>query len=94
MTAPPKKPNHSITVYSKPGCVQCHAVMRALAKAGVTHKIVDVTQDAEGLAAIKAMGYTQAPIILWVDANGFEHHRYGFVPDFIKRAVADLQVAA
>lgn len=92
MTSSQNKPRHSITVYSKPGCVQCDAVKRNLTKSGVSHTVVDVTQDAEGLAEVKALGYTQAPVTLWVDGNGVEHHCYGFVPDFLKKAIADLQV--
>jgi len=41
-----------ITVYTKPNCVQCTATKRALSKAGVTYREVDLTVDANALAHI------------------------------------------
>jgi hypothetical protein len=38
----------TITVYSKPSCVQCNATYRALHKAGVRYEVVDITEDADG----------------------------------------------
>ena len=51
----------SVTVYTKPSCVQCNATKRALAKAGLAYREVDLTQDAEALETVKAMGYQSAP---------------------------------
>ena len=53
----------SITVYSKPSCVQCDATYRALNKQGLEYDVVDITTDAEALESIKALGYQQAPEI-------------------------------
>lgn len=69
----------TVTVYSKPLCVQCDATKRALIKAGIAYAVVDVTEDAEALAKIKALGYAQAPVV--VTAEG---HWSGFRPDRIK----------
>ena len=33
----------SVTVYTKPACVQCNATYRALDKRGIEYQIVDVT---------------------------------------------------
>ena len=52
----------SVTVYTKPSCVQCNATKRALAKAGLAYREVDLTQDAEALETVKAMGYQSAPV--------------------------------
>lgn len=38
-----------ITVYTKPGCVQCNATFRALDKAGLSYQVVDVSSDAAAL---------------------------------------------
>ncbi|CAM3284021.1 hypothetical protein WIMU106979_24600 [Williamsia muralis] len=35
----------AITVYTKPACVQCNAIYRALDKAGVAYEVVDITAD-------------------------------------------------
>lgn len=69
----------TVTVYSKPLCVQCDATKRALTKAGIAYTAVDVTEDAEALAKIKALGYAQAPVVV-TD----EDHWSGFRPDRIK----------
>ncbi|GAB4097783.1 glutaredoxin-like protein NrdH [Brachybacterium horti] len=69
----------TVTVYSKPLCVQCDATKRALTKAGIAYIVVDVTEDAVALAKIKALGYMQAPVVI---AN--EDHWSGFRPDRIK----------
>lgn len=69
----------AVTVYSKPLCVQCDATKRALTKAGIDYDVVDVTEDADGLAKIKALGYVQAPVVI-TD----EGHWSGFRPDRIK----------
>ncbi len=80
----------SITVYTKPSCVQCNATKRALAKAGLEYAEVDLEQDAEAMASVKALGYQQAPVIM---ANG--DHWAGFRPDKIKAlAAAAAQVDA
>ncbi|WP_418606624.1 glutaredoxin domain-containing protein [Georgenia sp. SUBG003] len=53
----------SITVYSKPSCVQCDATYRALNKQGLEYEVVDITADAEALESVKALGYQQAPVV-------------------------------
>ena len=69
----------SITVYTKPACVQCNATYRALDKAGVEYSIVDITEDAEARDFVMALGYLQAPVVVAGDA-----HWSGFRPDRIK----------
>lgn len=69
----------AITVYSKPLCVQCDATKRALTKAGLAYSVVDVTEDADALAKVKALGYMQAPVVITED-----DHWAGFRPDKIK----------
>lgn len=69
----------AITVYSKPMCVQCDATKRAMNKAGLAYDVVDVTEDAEALTRVKALGYAQAPVVV-TDAD----HWSGFRPDKIK----------
>lgn len=53
----------SITVYGKPRCVQCDATKRALNKRGIPYTYVDVTENPDALAHIKALGYTSAPVV-------------------------------
>ncbi|GMA25232.1 glutaredoxin-like protein NrdH [Luteimicrobium album] len=68
----------SITVYSKPACVQCEATKRALDKKGLEYDVVDVTEDPEALALVRELGYLQAPVVVADDT-----HWSGFRPDQI-----------
>ena len=73
----------SITVYTKPACVQCTATYRALDKAGISYDVVDISQDAEARDYVMALGYLQAPVVVAEDS-----HWSGFRPDRIKSLVA------
>lgn len=66
------------TVYSKPGCVQCNATFRALDKAGVDYRTIDISQDAAALEHVRALGYMQAPVV-----ENETVHWAGFRPDKI-----------
>ncbi|MGJ9371736.1 MULTISPECIES: glutaredoxin-like protein NrdH [Nesterenkonia] len=68
----------SVTVYTKPACVQCNATYRALDKNGVTYETVDITQDAEALERLRGLGYMQAPVVITES-----DHWSGFRPDKI-----------
>lgn len=78
----------SITVYTKPACVQCNATTRALDKAGLSYSLIDLMEDADALDAVKALGYQQAPVVM---ADG--DHWSGFRPDKIA-AISSGQGAA
>lgn len=56
-------PNDPIlTIYGKSGCPGCDALVRRAVRKGVPYRYVDVEQDAEALAHIKSLGYSQAPV--------------------------------
>ena len=46
----------SITVYSKPDCVQCAATYRELDKSGIDYHIVDVSEDTDAYDHVVALG--------------------------------------
>lgn len=73
----------TITVYTKPACVQCTATYRALDKAGVAYDVVDISEDSDARDYVMALGYLQAPVVVAGDA-----HWSGFRPDRIKTLVA------
>lgn len=73
----------SITVYTKPGCVQCNATFRALDKAGLSYQIIDISTDHEALEQLRGMGYMQAPVVIATDT-----HWSGFRPDQISEIAA------
>ena len=70
----------SITVYSKPACVQCTATTRALDAKGLSYDIIDLTQDEAAMEKVTALGYRQAPVVIAGD-----EHWAGFRPDMIGR---------
>jgi glutaredoxin-like protein NrdH len=73
----------TITVYSKPSCVQCNATYRAMDKAGLQYEVVDITEDADVRDYVMSLGHLQAPVVV---ADG--DHWSGYRPDQIK-ALAD-----
>lgn len=73
----------TITVFSKPSCVQCTATYRALDSKGLEYEVKDVSQDEVALAELKGLGYLQAPVV--VTDNG---HWSGFRPDKIDQLAA------
>ena len=79
----------TITVYSKPRCVQCDATYRALDKHGVSYTVVDVSVDQDALRHIIGLGYSQAPVVIVG-----EEHWSGYRPDRITAAAAMLQAVA
>lgn len=70
----------TITVYSKPMCVQCDATKRALTKQGLDYTTVDLSEDASALDYVKSLGYAQAPVVIAGD-----QHWAGYRPDLIKQ---------
>lgn len=70
----------SITVYSKPMCVQCDATKRALNKQDLVYEEVDLTEDPNALEFVKSLGYVQAPVVMVGD-----QHWAGYRPDLIKK---------
>ncbi|MEG3614220.1 MULTISPECIES: glutaredoxin-like protein NrdH [Isoptericola] len=79
----------SVTVYSKPSCVQCDATYRALDRKGVEYSVVDITEDAQALEMVRELGYLQAPVVVAGDT-----HWSGFRPDQISAVAAQQAVSA
>jgi glutaredoxin-like protein NrdH len=48
---------NTITVYTKPACVQCNAVFQALDKMGLDYRRVDITTDPEAREYVMVLGY-------------------------------------
>lgn len=80
----------NITLYSKPGCVQCTASERALKGVGAEFEPIDLTQDDQALAYVKSLGYLEAPVIVVTDDTGEPiSHWSGFQPDKIAEVWAN-----
>lgn len=72
----------TITVYSKPACVQCTATTRALERQGIPYEIVDISIDATAYELVQGLGYRQVPVVIAGDK-----HWAGFRPDMISALV-------
>ena len=68
----------SITLFTKPACMQCNATKKALDSAGLDYDLVDISVDTQARDYVMALGYLQAPV---VEANG--EHWSGFRPERI-----------
>lgn len=68
----------TITVYSKPACVQCTATTRALEARGLAYQLIDLTEDDDAMELVTSLGYRQAPVVIAGEA-----HWAGFRPDMI-----------
>ncbi|MEP1766904.1 MAG: glutaredoxin-like protein NrdH [Sulfitobacter sp.] len=70
----------TITVFSKPACVQCTATTRALDARNLSYNVIDITEDADAMAKVQSLGYRQVPVVM----SG-EDHWAGFRPDMISQ---------
>ncbi len=79
----------SITVYTKPACVQCNATYKALDKQGIEYNVVDITEVPEARDYVMALGYLQGAVVVAAD-----DHWSGFRPDRIKALAGAVAVSA
>lgn len=71
-----------LTVYSKAGCVQCTATLRALDAAGIAYRVVNLAGNPVALEHVKESGFLQAPVV-----EGAGNPWSGFRPDRIDELV-------
>jgi glutaredoxin-like protein NrdH len=76
---------NTITVYTKPACVQCNATFRALERQGMGYTAIDISEDQEAREYVLSLGYLQCPVVV---AGG--DHWSGFRPDRIKTLAAQV----
>jgi glutaredoxin-like protein NrdH len=66
----------TVTVYSKPNCVQCTATKTYLTNKGIDFNTVDITQDLDSFDLVVSKGFMSAPVV-----NAGEEWWSGFQPD-------------
>lgn len=79
-----------ITLCTALDCRPCLATMRALDRAWLEYREVDMLRDAEAMERVKALGYRQAPVV--VERAGQEAWHWNGLPhcgssDFISHKV-------
>lgn len=67
----------SVTIYTKPNCVDCNKTKNYMKSKGIEFYEVDMTKDPAALDYVKSMGFLRAPV---VDANdiwwsGYDEHK-------------------
>lgn len=81
-----------VTVYTKPACTQCNATYRTLDKKGIEYQSVDITEDADALERLKALGFGSAPVVesafgTWA---GFKPDKIEELAEFLKAGAATI----
>ncbi|MDY6054369.1 glutaredoxin domain-containing protein [Micrococcus sp.] len=74
----------TLTVYTKPRCVQCDATKRDLNRRSVRYDYVDVTLDKDALDRVTSLGYKAVPVVTVTGADGAHLQDWnGYRPDLI-----------
>ena len=74
-----------IKVYTKPNCMACNFTKNFINDNGIEAEFIDVTKDEQALAEMKALGYTNLPVV-YVDENT---HWFGLRPDELEKLVKE-----
>ena len=65
-------PDQPITeLFAQPGCMPCKAVERKLVQYSIPYIIHDISTDENARERVKALGYTQTPVIIAPDGTSF-----------------------
>jgi glutaredoxin-like protein NrdH len=72
----------TVTVYTKPACVQCDATKRALDKLGIEYNSIDATTDETVYAMLVDKGFKAMPVV-----NAGDEWWSGFNPEKINGLV-------
>lgn len=69
-----------VSVYGKPGCVQCKYTTKELDKLDVPYRYIDIEENQGAHQEVKGMGFTSLPVVV---TNSEQWA--GFSPDRIRR---------
>ena len=70
-----------IKVFTKPNCVACNFTKNFINDNKIEAEFIDVTQDEQALAEMKALGYNAMPVV-YVDE---QTHWFGFRHDELEK---------
>lgn len=74
----------SVTVYSKPGCVQCRFTVKELVAKGVPHTVIDVTKDADARKHLEDLGLRTMPVVEIQHQDGKPERWFGLKVDKLR----------
>ena len=78
----------TVTVLSKPNCVQCAATTRTLDRLGIEYDKWDVESDPEAFTLAVNLGYMAVPVVIVSTPGEPDAHWAGFRPERIEALVA------
>ena len=65
-------PDQPITeLFTQPNCQPCKQVERKLNQYGIPYVVHDISTDENARERVRALGYTQAPVIISPDGTSF-----------------------
>ena len=68
----PMNPDQPITeLFTQPGCQPCKAVERKLVQYSIPYIVHDISTDENARERVRALGYTQTPVVLAPDGTSF-----------------------
>lgn len=79
----------TVTVYTKPACVQCNATYRALDKKGIAYDVVDMSQDPAALERVRGLGFMQAPVVV-TETDSWSGSRPDKIAELAEAAAASV----
>lgn len=80
----------SITVYSKPRCVQCRAVKKFFDKKGVEYTVIDISKDDEARQYLIDNNFKAMPVVDMGNGSMLS----GFRPDALSEQLRDMEAVA
>ena len=84
----------SVTIYTKPACVQCTATKRLAGKLGLPYSSIDVEAVPEAAEMLRARGFAALPVVIVDDvapdgAVSEVESWSGFRADAVRRVAAE-----
>lgn len=73
----------NVTVYTKPGCVQCEWTKKMLDKQGTDYQVIDVSESTMAQDILRELGYTALPVVV-VNNGPRTGHWSGFKLDKLR----------
>lgn len=73
-----------VTVYTKSGCVQCHATTTLMDCLGIDYELVDISNSPGIVTFLQGEGHKSLPVV-FVDYEESTESWSGFRPDLIKQ---------
>ena len=82
----------SVTIYTKPGCIQCEYTEKFLHEKRIVFEMFDVSVNKNALAELQEIGITEMPYVSVMYADGTPDHWTGYRREKLKDLAAVASV--